>query len=86
MTPPGPEADTTCCGVPSGGASLGQRFVRSASPPPMDRPPGPQPEAQEEDLDQELADMGFLCPITQVLFKDPVVARDGHTYEVHATL
>lgn len=52
----------------------------------MDRPPGPQPEAQEEDLDQELADMGFLCPITQVLFKDPVVARDGHTYEVHATL
>lgn len=51
----------------------------------MDRPPGGRvpPEAREEDLDQELADMGFLCPITQGLFRDPVVARDGHTYEVH---
>ena len=56
--------------------------------PPMDRPTGGRvpPEAQEEDLDQELADMGFLCPITQVLFRDPVVARDGHTYEVRTLL
>lgn len=23
----------------------------------------------------------FLCPITQELMKDPVVASDGHTYE-----
>ena len=26
----------------------------------------------------------FLCPITQELMRDPVVATDGHTYERHA--
>ena len=26
----------------------------------------------------------FLCPITRVVMKDPVVASDGHTYEQEA--
>ena len=38
--------------------------------------------AKEFPEDQELSDMGFLCPITQELFIEPVVASDGHTYDV----
>ena len=37
--------------------------------------PSPEPPEPPEEL---------LCPITQELMDDPVVATDGHTYERHA--
>ena len=36
-------------------------------------------EVEEEENDQIPEEL--LCPITQELFQDPVVATDGHTYE-----
>lgn len=36
--------------------------------------------------DEELRELGFICPITQEMFHDPVVAADGHTYEVHSLI
>ena len=31
-----------------------------------------------------LASLAFRCPITHLVFSDPVVASDGHTYEREA--
>jgi len=53
----------------------------------------PEEESEEEEEEEEEEGKGkqklsedeppeeFLCPITQELMKDPVVASDGHTYE-----
>jgi len=38
-------------------------------------------EMEEEKRGPDEPNENFLCPITQEIFKDPVVAADGHTYE-----
>ncbi|KAL0028774.1 hypothetical protein WJX79_006642 [Trebouxia sp. C0005] len=40
-------------------------------------PMGPEGNSKQDNKVMDL----FLCPITQVLMKDPVIAADGHTYE-----
>ena len=49
----------------------------------VDAPMGRESSAADDDADvpDEL-----LCPITYALFRDPVVAADGRTYELHALL
>lgn len=32
-------------------------------------------------LDEEEVNPAFVCPITNEIFKDPVIAEDGQTYE-----
>jgi len=39
------------------------------------------PGAQDEVDDALAAPSAFICPITQVIMVDPVIAADGHTYE-----
>ncbi len=39
------------------------------------------PEAWTQMTDSEAVSVGFICPITQDMMKDPVMADDGHTYE-----
>ena len=39
------------------------------------------PGAQDEVDDALAAPSAFICPITQVVMVDPVIAADGHTYE-----
>ncbi|CAM9406547.1 unnamed protein product [Ectocarpus sp. 13 AM-2016] len=41
---------------------------------------------KDKDGVAEWAPRQFLCPITQGLMMDPVVAQDGHSYERHAIL
>lgn len=44
-------------------------------------PPFPTEEALDTYLSSIAAPRELICPITQELMKDPVVAEDGHTYE-----
>lgn len=44
-------------------------------------PPFPTDEALDAYLSSIAAPRELICPITQELMKDPVVAEDGHTYE-----
>ena len=53
-----------------GGASRHQKFVA-----PTYRPP-------DEDVDDDdFDDSAYLCPITQEIMRDPVMAADGHSYD-----
>jgi ribosomal protein S25 len=36
----------------------------------------PQPEEEAEEIPEE-----YICPVTQDIMVDPVIAQDGHTYE-----
>ena len=41
-------------------------------------------EQSDDEHDDEDVPDDFKCPITMLLFKTPVIAADGHTYESHA--
>mmetsp|Transcript_510 Transcript_510/g.833 ORF Transcript_510/g.833 Transcript_510/m.833 type:complete len:341 (+) Transcript_510:192-1214(+) len=58
-----------------------QKRGTSTSPDEVFCPPFPTEEALDAYLSSIAAPRELVCPITQELMKDPVVAEDGHTYE-----
>mmetsp|Transcript_7580 Transcript_7580/g.11009 ORF Transcript_7580/g.11009 Transcript_7580/m.11009 type:complete len:339 (-) Transcript_7580:9-1025(-) len=58
-----------------------QKRGTSTSPDEVFCPPFPTEEALDAYLSSIAAPRELICPITQELMKDPVVAEDGHTYE-----
>lgn len=52
-----------------------------SSPTPPSPPSPPTPPSEEVEDSQEGIPSKFLCPLSLSLFKDPVVAEDGMTYE-----